>query len=309
MVADGNFSTVKSPNPENGEAFTLAIKYAKENDADICIATDPDADRVGLAVKHDGEYILLTGNQTGPILINYLVKFRKLDKENILFNTIVTSDLGAEIAKRHGIKVVSTLTGFKFIGDEARKLEGTDKQFFFGYEESYGYVVSDFVRDKDSLQALLICCEVACYYKNQGLDLVEVLENIYKEYGYFQEKLININLEGEAGAKKISQTLDYFRNNLMFDVNGIKCVAKEDYKLSKRFTLDGESNLTLPKSNVIKYYLPSGSWFVLRPSGTEPKMKVYISAKAKTKDDALKEVSLICEKVLEIFAKIWEVSC
>ena len=300
MVADGDFSTVKSPNPENGEAFTLAIKYAKENDADICIATDPDADRVGLAVKHNGEYVLLTGNQTGPILIEYLTKFRKFDKPNVLFNTIVTSDLGAEIAKRHNISVVSTLTGFKFIGNEAYKLEGTGKEFFFGYEESYGYVVSDFVRDKDSLQALLLCSEVACYYKAQGLDLVEVLENIYKEYGYFQEKLVNINLEGEAGAKKISKTLDYFRNHIMFDIGGLMAQAKEDYKLSKRFTLDGESELTLPKSNVIKYILENGSWFVLRPSGTEPKMKVYICTKGKCKDCAKKLVDEIEKIVLGI---------
>lgn len=304
MVADANFSTVKSPNPENGEAFTLAIKYAKENDADICIATDPDADRVGLAVKHNGEFILLTGNQTGPILIDYLAKFRKLEKKNVLYNTIVTSDFGAAIAKSHGIDVVSTLTGFKYIGDEARKLEGTDREFFFGYEESYGYVVKDFVRDKDSLQALLICCEVACYYKNQGLDLVDVLESLYKKYGYYQEKLVNINLEGEAGAKQIKKTLDYFRNNIKFDVNGLKCKIKEDYELSKRFTLDKEEKLTLPKSNVLKYILENGSWFVLRPSGTEPKMKIYINVKEETKEKATDLLNLINDKVLEIINNI-----
>ncbi len=304
MVADANFSTVKSPNPENGEAFTLAIKYAKENDADICIATDPDADRVGLAVKHNGEFILLTGNQTGPILIDYLAKFRKLEKKNVLYNTIVTSDFGAAIAKSHGIDVVSTLTGFKYIGDEARKLEGTDREFFFGYEESYGYVVKDFVRDKDSLQALLICCEVACYYKNQGLDLVDVLESLYKKYGFYQEKLVNINLEGEAGAKQIKKTLDYFRNNIKFDVNGLKCKTKEDYELSKRFTLDKEEKLTLPKSNVLKYILENGSWFVLRPSGTEPKMKIYINVKEETKEKATNLLNLINDKVLEIINNI-----
>lgn len=304
MVADANFSTVKSPNPENGEAFTLAIKYAKENDADICIATDPDADRVGLAVKHNGEFILLTGNQTGPILIDYLAKFRKLEKKNVLYNTIVTSDFGAAIAKSHGIDVISTLTGFKYIGDEARKLEGTEREFFFGYEESYGYVVKDFVRDKDSLQALLICCEVACYYKNQGLDLVDVLESLYKKYGYYQEKLVNINLEGEAGAKQIKKTLDYFRNNIKFDVNGLKCKTKEDYELSKRFTLDKEEKLTLPKSNVLKYILENGSWFVLRPSGTEPKMKIYINVKEETREKATNLLNLINDKVLEIINNI-----
>ena len=304
MVADSNFSTVASPNPENGEAFTLAIKYAKENDADICVATDPDADRVGLAVKHNGEYILLTGNQTGPILIEYLAKFRKLEKQNVLFNTIVTSDLGAEIAKSYKIEVVSTLTGFKFIGNEAYKLESTDKEFFFGYEESYGYVVNDFVRDKDSLQALLICCEVACYYKNHGLDLVQVLENIYKKYGYHSEKLVNINLEGEKGAKKISDTLEYFRKNIKFDIDGLKATIKEDYKLSKRFTKDKEEELTLPKSNVIKYILDDGSWFVLRPSGTEPKMKVYICTKGKTSLDANSRTKEIENVVLGIINRL-----
>ena len=305
MVPDGNFSTVKSPNPENGEAFNLAIKYAKENDCDICIATDPDADRVGLAVRHNGDYVLLTGNQTGPILIDYLAKFRKLSKPNYLFNTIVTSDLGAKIAKKYNIETVSTLTGFKFIGNEAYKLEGTDKEFFFGYEESYGYVVKDFVRDKDSLQALLLCSEVACYYKLQGLDLFEVLENIYKEFGYFYDKQININLDGADGALKIQKTLDYFRNNVMFELNGIKIKSREDYVNSVKNNIDGTTKkLVLPKSNVLKYILTNDSWFVLRPSGTEPKMKVYISTNGKSLEEAMEIANTIGEKVMEVINRI-----
>jgi len=303
-VADSNFTTVKSPNPENAEAFTLAIKYAKENNADICIATDPDADRVGLAVLHNGEYKLLTGNQTGPILIHYLAKNRKLEKKNVLFNTIVTASLGAEIAKKHGIDVVSTLTGFKFIGEQAKLLEGTDKEFFFGYEESYGYVVSDFVRDKDSLQALLLCSEVACFYKAQGKTLVDVLNDLYEEYGYYQEDLVNITLTGESGAKRIERILDYFRNEIKFEIGNMKALVKEDYKLQKRYEGELISEITLPKSNVIKYFLEDGSWFVLRPSGTEPKMKVYISA---VTNDLLKSqarVKEIKDTVLEIVDKI-----
>lgn len=304
MVADGNFSTVKSPNPENSEAFTLAIKYAKENNADICVATDPDADRVGLAVLDNGSYKLLTGNQTGPILIKYLAENRKLDKQNVLFNTIVTSSLGSEVAKKYGIETVSTLTGFKFIGEQAKLLEGTEKEFFFGYEESYGYVASDFVRDKDSLQALLLCSEIACFYKNKGKNLVQVLNDIYEEFGYYQESLININLAGEDGAKKITRTLDYFRDKINFNISNLKALVKEDYLLQKKYDGNGVSSLALPKSNVIKYFLDDGSWFVLRPSGTEPKMKIYISAVTNDLEKSKARVNEIKENVLKIVNEI-----
>lgn len=304
MIPDGNFSTVISPNPENGEAFTLAIKYAKENNADICIATDPDADRVGIAVLDKGDYKLLTGNQTGPILIKYLAENRKLEKQNVLFNTIVTSPLGSDVAKKYGIETVSTLTGFKFIGEQAKLLENTEKEFFFGYEESYGYVASDFVRDKDSLQALLLCSEIACFYKNQGKNLVQVLNDIYDEFGYYQESLININLTGEDGAKKITRILNYFRNNIDFNISNLKAIIKEDYLLQKRFDEKGISCLTLPKSNVIKYFLDDGSWFVLRPSGTEPKMKIYISAVTNDIEKSKTRVAEIKENVLSIINEI-----
>lgn len=304
MVPDGNFSTVTSPNPENSEAFTLAIKYAKENNADICVATDPDADRVGLAVLDNGRYKLLTGNQTGPILIKYLAENRKLDKQNVLFNTIVTSSLGSEVAKKYGIETVSTLTGFKFIGEQAKLLEGTEKEFFFGYEESYGYVASDFVRDKDSLQALLLCSEIACFYKNKGKNLVQVLNDIYEEFGYYQESLININLAGEDGAKKITRTLNYFRDKINFNISNLKALVKEDYLLQKKYDENGVSSLVLPKSNVIKYFLDDGSWFVLRPSGTEPKMKIYISAVTNDLEKSKARVDEIKENVLKIVNEI-----
>ncbi|HKM30427.1 MAG TPA: phospho-sugar mutase [Bacilli bacterium] len=304
MIADPNFTTVTSPNPENPEAYELAIKYAKKHHADICIATDPDADRLGVAVLHKGEYVLLNGNQTGAILVQYLAKYRKLTKKGVLFNTIVTSSLGAKIAEKYGIDVVSTLTGFKFIGEQARLLENTDREFFFGYEESYGYVVSDFVRDKDSLQALLLCSEVACFYKNLGKTLVDVLVDIYEEYGYYQDHLVNINLLGASGAEKIEMILDYFREDSQSDINGLKIVAKEDYLLQKRYANDKVTNLKLPPSNVIKYFLDDGSWFVLRPSGTEPKMKVYISVVTNNKKSSEKRILAIEEKVMELVNKV-----
>ena len=302
MVPDGDFSTVKSPNPENASAFELAIKYAKEAKADLVIATDPDADRLGIAVLHNGEYKYLTGNQTGAILINYLCKFRPFPKAK-LFNTIVTGSLGAEIAQKHGIETFSTLTGFKYIGEQATLLEGTDTKFFFGYEESYGYVIGDFVRDKDSLQAITMISEAANYYHSIGKTLVDVLEDLYKEYGYHQEGLVNIGLAGEEGAKKIGRILNHFRVN---NPAGFDIVAKEDYELRKRYDyLEGkESDLTLPVSNVIKFFLRDGSWFVLRPSGTEPKMKVYIACVAPSMEDAKAKVKEIEDKVMKIVGDI-----
>ena len=302
MVPDGDFSTVKSPNPENASAFELAIKYAKDAKADLVIATDPDADRLGIAVLHNGEYKYLTGNQTGAILINYLCKFRPFPKAK-LFNTIVTGSLGAEIAQRHGIETFSTLTGFKYIGEQDTLLEGTDTKFFFGYEESYGYVIGDFVRDKDSLQAITMISEAANYYHSIGKTLVDVLEDLYKEYGYHQEGLVNIGLAGEEGAKKIGRILNHFRVN---NPAGFDIVAKEDYELRKRYDYASgkESDLTLPVSNVIKFFLKDGSWFVLRPSGTEPKMKVYIACVAPTMDEAKAKVKEIEDKVMKIVGDI-----
>ena len=306
MIPDSEFRTVPLPNPEDKNAFTLAIKYAKENDADICIATDPDADRVGLAVRSDDDYVLLNGNQTGALLINYLCHEKKIEKKGVVFNTIVTSPLGAVIAKSFGMDTFSTLTGFKYIGEQATILENDkEREFFFGYEESYGYVVKDFVRDKDSLQALLLCSEMACFYKNKGKNLLEVLDDIYKKYDYYEEDLVNISLTGASGAEKIKRILNYFRyqelNNEL-----LKVVVKEDYELrkAKNYQTKDEWALTLPKSNVVKYFLDDDSFFVLRPSGTEPKMKVYISVHRKTKDDAVNRNQEIKKAVLDIVSSV-----
>ena len=309
MIADPNFSSVELPNPEDKKAFNLSVKYAKENAADICIATDPDADRVGLAVKAEDsdEYILLNGNQTGALLIYYLCNNKpKSDKKGVIFNTIVTSPLGVKIGESFGLDYYSTLTGFKFIGEQAKLLEGTDKEFFFGYEESYGYVIKDFVRDKDSLQALLLCSEMACFYKNQGRTLIDVLNEIYEKYGYYQEDLVNINLEGEEGAKKIGRILDSFRNIDTFNEKELQVVMKEDYllKIRKDFVNNTESVITLPESNVIKYFLSDGGFFVLRPSGTEPKMKLYISCCAKSKEETIKRNKEVKDAVLQYVNKV-----
>ena len=306
MVPDSEFRTVPLPNPEDKNAFTLAIKYAKENDADICIATDPDADRVGLAVKDKDDYVLLNGNQTGALLINYLCEEKKIKKTGVVFNTIVTSPLGAVIARSHGMETFSTLTGFKYIGEQATLLENSkEKEFFFGYEESYGYVVKDFVRDKDSLQALLLCSDMACFYKNHGKNLLEVLDDIYKKYDYYVEDLVNIALTGKEGAEKIKRVLDFFRyNELENDL--LKPVIKEDYELriKTNYLTKEKSPLTLPKSNVVKYFLDDDSFFVLRPSGTEPKMKVYISCHKKKEEDAFLRKEEIKKAVLDLVEKV-----
>ncbi len=280
-VKDPDFSTVSSPNPEDGDAFALAIELGEKIDADILIATDPDADRVGLAVKNlEDEYILLTGNQTGAILLNYILSQRQrqgaLSKEGVVYNTIVTSSFGAEIAKKYELEVESTLTGFKYIGEKAEEIKDTEKEFVFGYEESYGYLIADFVRDKDSIQSVLMCCEAASYYKHLGKTLYEILLSLYEEYGYYFESLVNISLKGIEGQQKIKQILTDFRVNQPTMVSGLKIVAVEDYLEGKREDENGVSELTLPKSNVIKFILEDKSWFVLRPSGTEPKLKVYV---------------------------------
>lgn len=309
LVHDPYFSTVKSPNPENPSAFEYAIRLGKEKDADLLIATDPDADRLGIAVKKDGEYLLLTGNQTGAIMLYYLLtqgkKLNMLPKKGVVFNTVVTSDLGAKIARSFGFEVISTLTGFKFIGEQARLLEKTDKTFFFGYEESYGYVINDGVRDKDSLQAMLLAIEAANYYLTQeSKTLYDVLQEIYQTYGYYYENLKNIELAGMEGKKRIDRIMDAFRNKSIDEIASLKIITKEDYGTGKK-TVSGVSyKLDYPSSNVIKYILEDGSWFVLRPSGTEPKLKVYIGGIGSSYDSSKSGVKKIELEVLKIVNSI-----
>ncbi|MFK5883796.1 MAG: phospho-sugar mutase [Candidatus Izemoplasma sp.] len=307
LVNDPFFGTVKSPNPENKEAFDMAIEYGNRFNADILIATDPDADRLGVAVKHDGEYILLTGNQTGAILVDYILKTRKeqgtLPKKGMVYNTVVTSEFGAVIAKSYGMEVMSTLTGFKFIGEQAKVIEDTEYEFMFGYEESYGYVIKDFVRDKDSIQALLLISEIANKLLLEGKTLYDYLLDLYHVNGTFREDLVNIQLEGIAGEQRIKTIMDYFRVAKIENVLGVPIIVKEDYLLSERITNE-TTKIELPKSNVIKYILEDKSWFVLRPSGTEPKLKIYVGVVDSSIEVADLKIEKIVSEVLTIIDNI-----
>jgi phosphoglucomutase len=308
MVNDPYFGTVSSPNPENKEAFKLAIEYGKKHNADILIATDPDADRLGVACLHNGEYVLLTGNQTGAIMVDYILRTRKeqgtLPLKGKVYNTIVTSQFGAEIAKSFGMEVESTLTGFKFIGEKAKEIEDTEYEFMFGYEESYGYVVKDFVRDKDSIQALLMISEIANVGKLGGLTLIDYLEFLYKTHGYYIEDLVNIVLEGVAGEAKINSIMNHFRNNKPSTILGFNVDVVEDYLLSVRYQGGKEEKIDLPESNVLKFIMSDGSWFVLRPSGTEPKLKIYIGVLSDNLEDSRSKNESIKKEVTNIIDTI-----
>jgi phosphoglucomutase len=308
MVNDPDFSAVKSSNPENKEAFDEAINLAKEIGAKLVLATDPDADRLGVAVLHNGVYQLMTGNESATVLFKYIVDMNK--KKNIdlsnsyLFTTIVSSMLPVEIAKKYGMKYDLTLTGFKFIGQKAKEIEGKGR-YLFGYEESYGCLIKDSVRDKDSIQACIMLCEAAAYYYSLGLDLIDQLENIYKEYGYVKDGITNFVLKGLEGQKQISRIMDFFRENEI-KLNSFAIIQKDDIKKSISYDLinNKSTNIDLPKSNVIKYFLADGSWFVLRPSGTEPKLKVYYSLKGKTEIEAQTKLDKLSKEVCDIVNNI-----
>ncbi len=305
MTNDPDFSGVKTSNPENKEAYDEAIAYAKAIGAKIVLATDPDADRLGIAVEHQGEYILFTGNQTASLVLDYILKTRKelniLPKDGYVFTTNVSSTLPIAIAEKYGMQVEITLTGFKFIGEKAREMESGKGTYVFGFEESYGCLVSDFVRDKDSIQAILMLCETAAYYREKGMDLVEALQAIYEEYGYYKEGITNISLQGLAGAAKIQRIMDYFRTKEI-TLKNFEILLKDDIKLSvkKDYKKNTTENISLPKSNVIKYYLNDNMWFVLRPSGTEPKLKVYYGVVGKTEEEAKAKLQELTDEVLAI---------
>ncbi|EJV64639.1 phosphoglucomutase [Bacillus mycoides] len=290
-LPDPNFSTVKSPNPEEHAAFEYAIRDGEKVGADVLIATDPDADRLGVAVRnHDGEFQVLTGNQTGALMLDYLLSQKKengtLPENGVVLKTIVTSEIGRTIAKAYGLDTVDTLTGFKFIGEKIRQYEESGQyEFQFGYEESYGYLIRPFCRDKDAVQSVLFACEVAAYYKSQGKTLYDGLLEVFKKYGFFREDLVSLTLKGKDGAEQIQKMMATFRGNPPKEVAGLTVVAVEDYKESIITTLqDGnKEEIHLPKSNVLKYQLADGSWFCLRPSGTEPKIKFYFGVQ----DDSL----------------------
>jgi phosphoglucomutase len=305
---DPDFSTVSSPNPEEHAAFTIAIELAKKMDADVIMGTDPDTDRVGFVVKDDlGEYRVLTGNQTGGLLLEYILSQRKqkgtLPKNGVVLKTIVTSQMGHVIADHYGVETVNTLTGFKFIGEKIKQYEKSgEKTFLFGYEESYGYLIGDFVRDKDAVQACLLGAEMAAYYKSKGLTLYQALTRLFDKYGYYQEDLVSITLKGIEGMKKIDSILERFRLEPPRQIAGVQVDIVRDYQSSKEYRIgsDTEETIDLPQSNVLHYTLVDGSWFCIRPSGTEPKIKIYFSVQDTTQEKSLEKLAKYKDDVLEL---------
>lgn len=294
-MPDGNFSTVRSPNPEEKDALTIAIEKAKQIGADLVLGTDPDCDRVGIAVKDGDDYKLFTGNQTGALLVKFVLEMKKaqLNEKSTLVKTIVTSELGANIGRKYGLQAEETLTGFKYIGDKINKYEETGKQeFVIGYEESYGYLVGTHARDKDAVVSSMLICQMAAWYKNQGKTLVDGLNNIYDEYGYYLDFLDSFVLKGKDGAEKIQNLMTYFRDTDKALFDGIDEII--DYS-------KGVGDL--PKENVLKYIWQDGSWMAVRPSGTEPKIKVYYSVVDKNRDNAQLRLDNIRAKIKDIIEK------
>ncbi|AWZ37695.1 phospho-sugar mutase [Ligilactobacillus murinus] len=298
-MPDPEFPTVEHPNPEFTEAFDLAIKLGKSQKADLLVAVDPDADRLGAAVRQpDGEYELLTGNQIAALMLNYILTARKkagnLPANGALVKSIVSSEFAAKVAADFGIETINVLTGFKFIAEQIQHFEETNEHsFMLGFEESYGYLIRPFVRDKDAIQSLVLLAEVAAFYKKQGKNLYDGLQELFEKYGYFAEKTIALTFDGIEGAQEIKDLMAKFRQELPTDFAGYKVIAAEDYQASSR--QDAEGNVTtinLPKSNVLKYFLEDGTWIAVRPSGTEPKIKFYIGTQGTSEADAQAK----CEK-------------
>ena len=288
-VPDGDFSTVRSPNPEEKDALNLAIEQAKTEAADLVLGTDPDCDRVGIAVRHNGDYVLLTGNQVGALLADFVLRFKAdtRNEKSTLVKTIVTNDLGANIGRKYGLQIVETLTGFKYIGDQINRYEKTgEKEFVMGYEESYGYLVGTHARDKDAVVASMLICEMTAYHKNNGKTLVDALEEIYKEYGYYLDALDSFVLQGIDGVQKMNAVLDALR------ARGAS--AFPDVETVQDFS-EGIGNL--PKENVLKYLFRNGSWLAVRPSGTEPKLKVYYSVRGESHEAAAEQLSALREQM------------
>lgn len=272
MEPNGDFPNTPTSNPEDIRAFELAIKYAKEHDADIIIANDPDADRLGVMYKEGRKYLPLSGNQTGTLMIDYLLNHQKDFKDKILYKTIVTGEMGASIAKDKGISVKELLTGFKFIGEQIALLDDPSK-YFFGYEESYGYLIKPIVRDKDAIQSAILIAEMAAYYKEQNMTLGQRLEQLYEQYGFYNEVTYSLSFDGPGGMDKIINAMKQARS-----INWDKIAGYEVSEIIDYTTPQGD----LPTSDVVKYILPNVGWVVLRPSGTEPKLKVYVSVKQPT---------------------------
>ena len=292
---DGNFPTVKSPNPENKEGFTIAIEMAKENDVDVIIGTDPDCDRVGIVVRDaDGVYRTLTGNQTGALLVEYILRSKQeqgtLPKDGVVIKTIVTTELAAEIAKSYGIETMNVFTGFKYIGEKMTEFaEKKNHTYLIGFEESYGYLIGTHARDKDGVVASMLIAEMAAYYKTKGMSLYEAMQEVYKKYGYFAEQTNAYTMPGKDGMERMASILAGLRDNKPVAVNGLNIAKTTDY-LDQTITDDKgntEPLIGLPKSNVLRYDLSDGkSYFIVRPSGTEPKIKLYMGTSSDSMEAA-----------------------
>lgn len=307
-VPDPDFSTVKSPNPENQEAFALAEELGRKVDADVLVATDPDADRLGVEIRQaDGSYRNLSGNQIGAIIAKYILEAHKtagtLPKNTALAKSIVSTELVTKIAESYGAKMFNVLTGFKFIAEKIQEFEEKHNHtYMFGFEESFGYLIKPFVRDKDAVQAVLIVAEIAAYYRSRGLTLADGIEEIYKEYGYFAEKTISVTLSGVDGAAEIKKIMDKFRDNAPVQFNSTDVIKTEDFLAQTATSAAGVEKLTTPPSNVLKYTLADDSWIAVRPSGTEPKIKFYFATVGNDLTDAEAKIANI-EKEINAFVK------
>lgn len=293
---DGDFPTVVKPNPEDPEAFNLAIELGKKEQADLLIGVDPDADRLGAAVRQpNGEYQLLTGNQIAAVMLNYILKARKnagtLPANAVAVKSVVSSEFATKVAANYGVGMINVLTGFKFIAEQIHNFElHHDHTFMFGFEESYGYLERPFVRDKDAIQSLVMLAEVAAHYKKEGKNLYDGLQELFAEYGYFAEKTIAKTFDGIEGAAEIKNLMTKFREESPVDFAGVKVEAVEDIQAGTKKYADGRvENIDLPQSNVLKYYLEDETWIAVRPSGTEPKIKFYIGTQADTQARALEK--------------------
>ena len=308
-TADPDFSTVKSPNPESQAAFALAEELGRQVGADVLVATDPDADRVGVEVlQKDGSYLNLSGNQIGAIMAKYILEAHKnagtLPENAALCKSIVSTDLVTKIAESYGATMFNVLTGFKFIAEKIQEFEEKHNHtYMMGFEESFGYLIKPFVRDKDAIQAVLVVAELAAYYRSRGLTLADGIEEIYKEYGYYAEKTISVTLSGVDGAEQIKAIMAKFRNNAPKEWNTTAITVVEDFKAQTATAADGTvTNLTTPPSDVLKYTLADGSWIAVRPSGTEPKIKFYIAVVGETNEKSQAKIANI-EAEINAFVK------
>ncbi|OJG03331.1 phosphoglucomutase [Streptococcus oralis] len=308
-TADPDFSTVKSPNPESQAAFALAEELGRQVGADVLVATDPDADRVGVEVlQKDGSYLNLSGNQIGAIMAKYILEAHKnagtLPENAALCKSIVSTDLVTKIAESYGATMFNVLTGFKFIAEKIQEFEEKHNHtYMMGFEESFGYLIKPFVRDKDAIQAVLVVAELAAYYRSRGLTLADGIDEIYKEYGYYAEKTISVTLSGVDGAEQIKAIMAKFRNNAPKEWNATAITVVEDFKVQTATAADGTvTNLTTPPSDVLKYTLSDGSWIAVRPSGTEPKIKFYIAVVGESNEDSQAKIANI-EAEINAFVK------